>query len=1285
MDSTITIKDKYFIMDYAYANNYNVKKIVIPDSIIIIGAYSFFNNINLTEVEISNNITQIKELAFAECHNLEKISLPNTLKSIGYKAFSDCKNLKKIIIPEGVESIGFGAFAECHSLEEIYLPNSLKTLEPQIFLNCKNLKKIHLPEGIDYLPDEFFKGCETLNITLPKNIKKLGKGVFQNCKSLTNFPNDVIEFGNSCFKNCSNLNNIFLNTEVSYLPNSCFEGCRKLNNICSESESITIGKRAFRNCISLNSIPDFISTFNRQAFENCISITEIDIKNKVIPMACFRGCINLTNIKNQDKVNSIESYAFSNTGVEEFTFNTPIIPSEVLSNCRNLKRLKLNTRTLKVKSRAFYNCPLLENTFLPDSVEEIGKEAYARCHSIKEFTVPANLKNLVDGAFSFMDSLEVINSPYNKKFITPDHKILIDQQRERLVLYANGIKDESYSIENYCFETDEIKCDVIKPITLIGEYAFAGAKNLRELTLCTCTQDIEYTAFLGCVNLDTLNVKVIPLYSSQQFNIRDHGKYIFSNNIKPFLPFKKLNYYGDSLHLFNEAMSYFDNLEEINFNDLSFIQIGARAFYDANKVKKVYIPNSVKSIGMQAFNEKTILEFENGLEIDGLEELTFNNDYIGEYKLYSLSKGEYYIEDNDQIVSFNIKDIENTISFSGFVVDKPVLFYDYIKSLKNYGLEDQNLLLNGILISTLTNENRLLLLEHYDELDEYFIMGLKYSGILTRLDVDTRRILNDDFNIFINYINLMRKYEIKDPNMYHRVLMTNYPLDNLEDLIQYDYEMALSILKKSNLVNKDDIEFNEDFIKEILSGNEFSYNKEAVLKESNKLISYTIACAIFNSDNNKLLQFIKLIKKYNLKDSFLINPIFITSVNSKFFDLFLSLYDSNLKRLLKESKVLDNQNSAIDNFNDLLKLLYITGALSENKEYRQKMQTFITEKILMSTLANGNKNNYCINGDDIHRVFNYHEALIYDFDLEFANFFLENYYELYKEEKKQAGFIERAYLNFQQISKTSTSDKGSQRHLKVLMKKVKNYLANTKFDNVTKQNAYLAEFIGKWYDDNRVWLLALNLMEEAKAAPRNIFTKITYDEKNNPIYDNDPKKDLIEKISDDYSYEWLPKQYKENLVLGKYCNCCAHLNGAGSGIMRSSMILDCVQNLVINDNNGEIISKITFYVNREKGYGVFNTVETSFNHKTPEELKKIYNAFMRGIKAFVDIYNYNNPDRPLTIVTIGTNRNTIIKELNENEHPDYEVLASLKFGEYSFNNSGYAGDWSYGQKLVLKI
>ena len=118
---------------------------------------------------------------------------------------------------------------------------------------------------------------------------------------------------------------------------------------------------------------------------------------------------------------------------------------------------------------------------------------------------------------------------------------------------------------------------------------------------------------------------------------------------------------------------------------------------------------------------------------------------------------------------------------------------------------------------------------------------------------------------------------------------------------------------------------------------------------------------------------------------------------------------------------------------------------------------------------------------------------------------------------------------------------------------------------------------------------------------------------------------------------------------------------------------------------GEIIAKSTIYVNRKEGYAVFNNVESSLNHRAAEDIEKIYKAFLRGAKAFFDTYNRNNKDYPISNISIGSKRNTIINHLTNERHPIVSIQKSLQYGSYALNqNYGYDGDWSTSQRLVLK-
>ncbi len=1213
--------------------------------------------------------TEISSFAYINCKDLTDIVLPESIKSIGESAFAKCKNLKKITLPENLEYIGASAFSECENLEEIILPKSIKKIDKQLFLNCKNLKKVTLPINITKLPDECFKGCINLDIILNSNITELGNRVFEDCHKLSAFPTNVESFGENCFRNCRNILSANLNEHVESLPDGLFDGCTNLLNINSQKK-LNIGKRCFRNCKSLPEIPSFVKCFNERAFENCTGIKKINVIGTKIPFACFRGCKNLTEISNQKNIYSMDAFAFAGCeNLENFNiYNLHIIPAEAFSNCKNLKKVVLATGISSIESRSFYNCQNLTEINFPDTIETIKKEAFSNCKSIKSITVPANLKSFGDAAFAFMDSLEYINvSIHNKTFITPDNKILIHDMQQKIVLYACGNKDKSYSFKDYNVQYDELSHVSIRPIKTIGEFAFAGAKNLEELTVCACTQDIEATAFYGCENLKKLNVESIPLFTYPGFYIRNHGIYYISqtSKYKVFMPFEEVTFDGEIVTIFSNALEHFTNVKKLIFPKDRNFNIASCAFSNCSLLEEVIIPKGVNQIAKEAFNPKTKLIFSNGLDSKGFVELSHDNQYIGDYKLYVFDDGTYYIEQGDKITKITKQQIDEICSKSEAIRYNPILFLDFMNDLLKHNLAIKQLF-NGILMSTMSLENREILFANLNKDDNFFLNVLKNSQLLEEKDQNTENLLKEtQFSVVIDYIELLRKYHIDTPELHSKFFMANMDIKDFEQLINFDLKLFKKIIIDGKLLESDNIALLCD-------------NKE------DKNLSYYLTYEILQK--NTLQDFIRLVKKYDIKDKYLFSKPFVATAKNPLMEDMIKVYDANIKRLLKASQTTQNNISAIQNISDLLILMKITGALEEDKITRQKAATFISEKIFEEKLPNGSFNEFRIIGDDIHRIFNFPYTYIRkEFDQEFATFFLENYQELFKEEINKSGFIQRVYLNFRQISKTCTSNKGSQRKLKVTMNKCKSYLLNVKFDGVTEENKKLAELIGKWYDSNNAWLNAQQVYNESLSAPRNIFTKVEVDNDGKKIYDMNPKHDLKEEINSNFSYHWLPKQDYDNLILGKYCNCCAHILGAGDGIMRASMILDNCQNLVIRNNLGWIIAKSTLYVNKKQGYAVFNNVESSFNYRDNESKKKIYNAFLQGSKAFIKTYNKNNPEYPITNISIGANRNTILDYLtDENNHPEITVQESLKFGEYSLDGYGYNGDWDSKQRLVLK-
>jgi hypothetical protein len=324
------------------------------------------------------------------------------------------------------------------------------------------------------------------------------------------------------------------------------------------------------------------------------------------------------------------------------------------------------------------------------------------------------------------------------------------------------------------------------------------------------------------------------------------------------------------------------------------------------------------------------------------------------------------------------------------------------------------------------------------------------------------------------------------------------------------------------------------------------------------------------------------------------------------------------------------------------------------------------------------------------------------FKKEFTDFFLENFDEFIAEEKNRYGFVARSYSKFEEIQKTNTSNRGRQRQLKPTIQKFKEYLEENRYDGITEETRPIANTVSPFFGAQVIFDRAVGLMEEKKMkeTPDHILSVPLKEEKitsiNNPFgtIDNtaneiksnqtDTIKNLTKTAENEFTFEWLAKNDPENLILGKLCSCCAHIDGMGYGIMRASIVDPNVQNLVIRDEKNEIIAKSTFFVNRKEGYGVFNTVQIS-QDLDKNKKRQVYKKYMLGLEKFIEQYNKEHPDNPLTQVNVGMGLNDLKDFIEDNHKEASDLLPSINYSRYGSNGNYYEGDCFREQYILYKV
>lgn len=240
---------------------------------------------------------------------------------------------------------------------------------------------------------------------------------------------------------------------------------------------------------------------------------------------------------------------------------------------------------------------------------------------------------------------------------------------------------------------------------------------------------------------------------------------------------------------------------------------------------------------------------------------------------------------------------------------------------------------------------------------------------------------------------------------------------------------------------------------------------------------------------------------------------------------------------------------------------------------------------------------------------------------------------------------------------------------------LKKFYLDNKYVGITEENSDIAQIFGKKGLSQEIFNKASELRQKAKNAniPEHILGKQLREETILESIERIRKqteeelasgRKIIEELYDkQFTYEWLSKNDPHNTIMGLFCSCCGTITSSyyGKDIAKSSVIAPDVQNLVVRNSKGDIISKGTMYINKSRGYAVINDFELNekYRHhegtagrysvkKTSQEeqdREMIFKAFQRGIRAFIDEYDRQNPKNPLTQINIGMGYNRLKEQV----------------------------------------
>ncbi|MDE7245391.1 MAG: leucine-rich repeat domain-containing protein [Oscillospiraceae bacterium] len=567
-----------------------------------------------TEAAVPEGVHTIGPNAFKGCVSLERVYLPGSLREIGASAFKGCRRLQSVNIPGGLERVGEYAFYRCHALREIGLPAGVRELGDCTFLYCDSLERAAIPGVLRLGRQVFLNDLSLRELTVAADLSAgQVRDVFTGCGQLTRFrfpDGSLYELDSPVQALLSGFHGPEL---VRIIAEDIYRSMELQNGVMLRFRTnlpradipegiVEIGRSCFfdKRGITFVRLPQSLRAIRSCAFRNCISLERLELGsvNVRIDSDAFQNCSALREIILPDgQVCALHGLVppGADTPLVVREIHAQLLSDFVLSGGILLQYLGREARPVVpegvrvIGRRAFAGNDAIDRVILPDTVEEIQKEAFADCPALQAVPLPGSVRRLGEAVFAGCGKLIRCAIPEGVSAIPPSAFRRCGTLREAAL--PGSVREIGELAFDGCCKLPGI----VLPAGLvkIGDMAFYKCGALRRIEIPDSVEDIGNNAFAKC---SLVSVKL-------EHSPKKLGKNCFAWCEK--LDLKNL---PEKAERIPEAVYDGQDYAGIVRLPEGIRRIGANAFYNNQKITGIIFPHSLEEIGTRAFQRCTNLE-----------------------------------------------------------------------------------------------------------------------------------------------------------------------------------------------------------------------------------------------------------------------------------------------------------------------------------------------------------------------------------------------------------------------------------------------------------------------------------------------------------------------------------------------------------------------------------------------------------------------------------------------------------------------------------------------------